>query len=280
MTRVAEALLRATELTGVSDSPRLDVELLLARALGRGRTWLYTWSEAELTPDQASAFDSALARRRAGEPVAHILGEREFWSLSLTVNATTLIPRPDSERLVELALVLTETCPVGRALDLGTGTGALALAFASERPDWQVLALDASPEAVALAEHNRERLGLVRVSCRRGDWFAGLEGPFDLIMSNPPYIAADDPHLESGDVRFEPREALVAAGKGLAAIDTITGEARRYLSPGGWLLIEHGWEQGEAVRERFRHGGLASVRTEADLGGRERVTVGQAPEEN
>lgn len=279
MSRVADALRRGTELVGVSDSPRLDLELLLAHALGRPRTWLYTWPEAELDALQQSLFEQILARRKRGEPMAHILGQREFWSLSLAVDASTLIPRPDSERLVELALALTEHRPRGRALDLGTGTGALALAFASERPDWQVLAVDRSAEAVALAERNRRRLGLSGVSCQQSDWFSALEPGFDLIMSNPPYIEESDPHLSQGDLRFEPRDALVAGPDGLADIETIVDAAPVYLERDGWLLIEHGWQQGEPVRALFHRSGFRAVRTEQDLGGQERVTLGQLPEE-
>lgn len=277
MTTVAEALRRAKELTAVSDSPRLDVELLLTRVLSKERVWLYTWPETELNESQQTEFERALSRRRQGEPIAHIIGEREFWSLSLTVNASTLIPRPDSERLVELALDLTDKAPSGRALDLGTGTGALALAFASERPDWAVTALDASTSAVELARHNARRLGLERVKCLHSDWYAALnmDDRYDLIMSNPPYIADSDPHLHRGDVRFEPRSALVAERHGLADIEHIVNLSPRHLLPGGWLLIEHGWEQGRAVRDLFAVRGFRAVRTEQDLNERDRVTLGQ-----
>ncbi len=277
MTTVAEALRRARELTSVSDSPRLDVELLLTRTLDKERVWLYTWPETELTESQQAEFERALSRRRKGEPIAHIIGEREFWSLSLSVNASTLIPRPDSERVVELALGLTENTPSGRALDLGTGTGALALAFASERPNWAVAALDASTSAVELARHNAQRLGLERVKCLHSDWYTALtmDDQFDLVMSNPPYIADSDPHLKRGDVRFEPRSALVAERQGLADIEHIVNLSPRHLLPGAWLLIEHGWEQGRAVRELFAVRGFQEVRTEQDLNERDRVTLGQ-----
>ncbi len=277
MITVKEALRRSIELTSVSDSPRLDVELLLSRVLGKERVWLYTWPETELSETEQAEFEQALFRRRRGEPVAHIIGEREFWSLPLYVNASTLIPRPDSERLVELALCLTEQVPSGRALDLGTGTGALALAFASERPGWAVTALDASTSAVALAERNVRRLGLDRVQCLHSDWYSslGVDDRFDLVMSNPPYIADSDPHLNLGDVRFEPRSALVAERQGLADIEHIVNLSPRHLLPGGWLLIEHGFEQGRAVREFFSVRGFHSVRTEQDLDERDRVTLGQ-----
>ena len=279
MRTVSEALRRAIELSPVSDSPRLDVELLLSWVLGKERVWLYTWPETELNDAQQAEFERALSRRRKGEPIAHIMGEREFWSLPLYVNASTLIPRPDSERLVELALALTESAPSGRALDLGTGTGALALAFASERPAWGVTALDASTAAIDLARRNARRLGLERVRCLHSDWYSALpmDERFELVMSNPPYIADCDPHLNRGDVRFEPRSALVAERQGLADIEHIVNLSPRHLLPGGWLLIEHGWEQGAAVRELFTVRGFRAVRTEQDLNERDRVTLGQWP---
>lgn len=279
MRTVNEALRRAVELSPVSDSPRLDVELLLSWVLGKERVWLYTWPETELSDAQQAEFDRALTRRRKGEPIAHIMGEREFWSLPLYVDASTLIPRPDSERLVELALALTERAPSGRALDLGTGTGALALAFASERPAWAVTALDASTAAIDLARRNARRLGLERVRCLHSDWYSALpmDERFELVMSNPPYIADCDPHLNRGDVRFEPRSALVAERQGLADIEHIVNLSPRHLLPGGWLLIEHGWEQGAAVRELFSVRGFRAVRTEQDLNERDRVTLGQWP---
>ena len=273
---VAEALRLAAQLTPISDTPRLDVELLLAWVLQKNRTWLYTWPESDLSDAHRQRFEAAFARRRRGEPLAHITGQREFWSLPLAVNNSTLIPRPDTERLVELSLLLTESSPSGAALDLGTGTGAIALAFASERPGWHVSAVDVSAVAVSLAEQNREALGLPNVKCFTSHWFDGVSPGtrFDIILSNPPYIADADPHLNEGDVRFEPRSALVAAQDGLADIEHILARARNFLSPGGWLLIEHGWTQGEAVRAIFRSCGYQSITTEQDLGGRDRVTLG------
>ncbi|WP_347332094.1 peptide chain release factor N(5)-glutamine methyltransferase [Marinimicrobium locisalis] len=279
MQRVDQLLRRARELAPVSDSPRLDVELLLAWTLGKDRTWLYTWPEAELNAEQAVEFERAFSRRLKGVPLAHILGQREFWSLPLQVNNTTLIPRPDTERLVELALSLTDGQPEGKALDLGTGTGAIALAFASERPGWKVAAVDASPEAVQLAERNRIQLGFAGVTCTQSDWFEGVNTaePFDVILSNPPYIADNDPHLNQGDVRFEPRSALVAENEGLEDIQRIAQAAPEHLAAEGWLLLEHGWTQGETVRAILTARGFRNIRTEQDLGGNDRVTLGQAP---
>lgn len=277
MQRVDQLLRRAHELASVSDSPRLDVELLLAWTLDKDRTWLYTWPDTELAAEPLAAFERAFSRRLNGEPLAHIIGQREFWSLPLQVNASTLIPRPDTERLVELALTLSDSKTEGKALDLGTGTGAIALAFASERPAWRVVAVDASLEAVELAERNRMQHGFDHVTCIQSDWFEKVTGPFDLILSNPPYIADNDPHLNQGDVRFEPRSALVAESGGLGDIRRIVQVAPEYLTAEGWLLLEHGWTQGEAVRSLLSARGFQNVRTEQDLGGNDRVTLGQVP---
>jgi len=276
-TTLGQCLRRAVELSVISDSPRLDLELILAQLLGRDRTWLFTWPETPLTPEQLAEFERALQRRLAGEPVAHIIGRRDFWTLSLQVDNSTLIPRPDSERLVELALELTAGRGRGRALDLGTGTGALALAFASERPGWQVTGVDVSADAVALAERNRRALTLDNVTLAQSDWFAALTPGerFELIFANPPYIDPEDPHLSQGDVRFEPRSALVAGNQGLADIEQIVHTAPRFLAPGAWLLLEHGWDQGPAVRDRLAAAGFSAPVSHRDLGNRERVTQGR-----
>lgn len=274
---VGQCLHRAVELADVSDSPRLDLELLLAHLLERDRTWLYTWPEASLSTEQLAEFERLLARRANGEPIAHLTGRRDFWTLSLQVNSSTLIPRPDTERLLELALERCQVEPGARALDLGTGTGALALAFASERPVWQVTGLDCSPEAVALAERNRTQLGIANARFLQSDWFDRLPtgAHFELVMANPPYIDPDDPHLNEGDVRFEPRSALVAQNQGLADIEHIARQAPAFLAPGGWLLLEHGWQQADAVRGTLRDRGFESVASYRDLGDRERVTLGR-----
>jgi len=207
--------------------------------------------------------------------VAHLVGEREFWSLPLYVSAATLIPRPDTECLVEQALARlpAAACSI---LDLGTGTGAIALALATERPDCAVTAVDVMPDAVALAQRNVERLGLRNVTVLQSSWFAALENrSFAMIVSNPPYIDEYDPHLAQGDVRFEPLTALVAGNAGLADLDHIVTTSRKHLLPGGWLLVEHGWTQGEAVRALFTQAGYAAVETCRDYGGNERLTLGQ-----
>lgn len=261
-----------------SESPRADADALLCHLLERDRGYLMTWPERELSPAQVSVLQGWLTRRLSGEPVAHILGVREFWSLPLEVSPATLIPRPDTEVLVEQALARLPANPA-RVLDLGTGTGAIALAIKSERPGDEVWAVELQAEAVSLARRNSERLGLPIILCQ-GAWFAPLgEAPvFDVIVSNPPYIDGDDPHLAQGDVRFEPLSALVAADAGLADLRQIIHTAPAHLAPGGWLLLEHGWQQGEAVRQLLADAGYGAIETVCDYGDNERVTLGRRPE--
>ncbi|MBY6093787.1 peptide chain release factor N(5)-glutamine methyltransferase [Ferrimonas balearica] len=263
----------SAQLEGHSDSPRLDAELLLLSRLGKPRSFLFTWPEHELPEALMANLAGLLARRQAGEPVAHLTGQREFWSLPLKVNATTLIPRPDTESLVEAALELGLPHDAD-VVDLGTGTGAIALALKSEQPGWRISAVDRIADAVALARANSEALDLP-ITVHHGSWFEPLSGKrFDLIVSNPPYIDPLDPHLGQGDVRFEPRSALTADDHGLADIRHLAEAAANHLRAGGVLMVEHGWDQGEAVREIFRQAGLTSVRTGRDLGNRERFTLG------
>lgn len=260
-----------------SPSARLDAELLLAAALGKPRSFLRTWPERVVDREVRERFEGWLARRRAGEPVAYILGRQGFWSLDLEVAPHTLIPRPDTELLVETALQLLPASPA-RVLDLGTGTGAIALALACERLSWQVSGVDRIPEAVALAERNRERLRLANVGFRQSHWFSALEGErFALIVGNPPYIPGSDPHLQQGDVRFEPKSALVAGADGLDDIRLIVAQAPRFLEPGGWLLLEHGYDQAAAVRDLLLGNGFSEVESRRDLGGHERISLGRLP---
>lgn len=275
MTIIA-SLLRNAQLPD-SPSERLDAELLLAAAIGKSRSFLHTWPERIVSREAAETFAGYLQRRRAGEPVAYILGQQGFWKLDLEVAPHTLIPRPDTELLVEAALELQAATPA-KVLDLGTGTGAIALALAHDRPAWQVTAVDRVEEAVALAERNRQRLGLGNVQVLASHWFGALGGQrFDLIISNPPYIAAADPHLAAGDVRFEPSSALVAGTDGLDDLRLIVDQAPEHLLPGGRLLLEHGYDQAEAVRRLMTERGFAEVESRRDLGGHERITLGRLP---
>ncbi|MCG7576739.1 MULTISPECIES: peptide chain release factor N(5)-glutamine methyltransferase [unclassified Halomonas] len=261
-----------------SPSPRIDAEVLMAFAASRSRTWLYTWGDSECPTWEHARFDALVAARAQGQPVAYLTGEREFWGLPLATSPSTLIPRPDTETLVDVVLARAKA-PSGRLLDLGTGTGAIALAFASERPMWQVIGVDVRPETVSLATHNAQTLHIANATFLLSDWFASLGVPpdgdaFDIIVSNPPYIAADDPHLSEGDVRFEPRSALVAEGDGMADLMHLIIAAQAFLSPGGWLALEHGYQQAACVRQALMQAGYQNVESVQDIGGHERVTLG------
>ncbi|MDZ5604768.1 peptide chain release factor N(5)-glutamine methyltransferase [Pseudomonas sp. RP23018S] len=275
MTIIA-SLLRSAQLT---DSPtaQLDAELLLAAALGRSRSYLRTWPERIVERDAAQRFEHYLQRRRGGEPVAYILGQQGFWTLDLEVAPDTLIPRPETELLVEAALALLPATPA-KVLDLGTGTGAIALALASERPVWQLTAVDRVEAAVALAERNRQRLRLDNVQVLASHWFDQLaDQHFAMILSNPPYICEHDPHLVRGDVRFEPSSALVAGRDGLSDLRQIIEQAPQHLLPGGWLMLEHGYDQAAAVCALLSEQGFVEVENRVDLGGQPRVSLGRLP---
>lgn len=267
----------ANLLASSSDSAKLDAQVLLLNILQKPRSYLFTWPEKQLTDEQYQAFQRACERRLQGEPVSHITGYREFWSLQLEVNPTTLIPRPDTETLVELAL----SCNVpndAKVLDLGTGTGAIALALGSEMPTWDIIAVDRIDDAVALAKRNQKRLAINNVCVEQSNWFSALNNKkFDLIVTNPPYIKYNDKHLHQGDVRFEPLSALVADDAGLADIKQIITQSRDYLHSNGYLLIEHGFEQSAAVRHIFNQMAFINVSTVKDLGNNDRVTFGQWP---
>lgn len=272
MPDVRRLLADATQRLGA----RIDAELLLLHVLGKPRSWLIAHADDVLDPPLVEAYEGLLARRQVGEPVAYIVGRRGFWSLDLEVTPATLIPRPETELLVELALERLPRGDEARVADLGTGSGAIALALAHERPHVRVIATDASAAALAVASRNAVRLGIGNVTFMQGDWLAPLgDQRFDLIVSNPPYIEANDPHLAQGDLRFEPIGALASGRDGLDDIRRIVEDARAHLVPQGWLLFEHGWDQGPAVQLLLRDAGYADVFTAQDLERRDRVSGGR-----
>ncbi len=278
MSLTIEHLIRqaSQQLEANSDTAKLDVELLLAHALKKDRTYLFTWHDKLLSAEEVEIFQSLFVRRIQGEPIAYILGQQEFWDLILHTAEHTLIPRADTETLIEWSLELAESLPTNAAvIDLGTGTGAIALALAKEQPSWKVEAVDVIPEAVKLAQANAHLNQLQRVNIYQGSWFENVKGRFDLIVSNPPYIDPDDKHLSQGDVRFEPKSALIANNKGLADLEYIAEQGRHYLVSGGWLLMEHGYDQLESVQAIFSRLGYQQVSTRFDLGGNPRITGGQ-----
>lgn len=258
---------------------RDEATLLLLHVLGRPRSWLYAHPDAAVDAGDAARLRSLVARRAAGEPLAYIVGRRGFWTLDLAVTPDTLIPRPETELLVEEALARLDPAMPVRVADLGTGSGAIALAIASERPLARVLATDRSAAALAVARGNAADHGLAqRVEFREGDWFAPLAGErFNLIASNPPYIAEGDPHLAQGDLRHEPAGALASGRDGLDAIRHLVSVAPGHLGEGGWLLLEHGFDQGDAVRGLLHAAGFTAVATVRDLEHRDRVSLGQRP---
>lgn len=271
---ISELLQRSAELTD-SDSAVLDTELLLSHALDVSRTYLKTWPDRQPDTDQVTTFAALFQRRIRGEPIAYILGHQGFWSLDLKVSEHTLIPRPETELLVETALEL-QLPPQSSVLDLGTGTGAIALALACERNDWNITALDFQPQAVALAEENRAAHKLDNVQIVQSNWFAALPAvKFDLIVSNPPYIENNDPHLSQGDVRFEPPSALVSGAEGLDDLILLIGQSVAFLKPNGWLLVEHGYDQGPGVRALFAEAAFSAIETRNDYNQIDRITFGQ-----
>ncbi len=256
----------------------VDAEFLLAHVLGKPRGWLFAHRDDPADGEAAAAFAALVRRREAGEPVAYLTGHRGFWRFDLAVTPATLIPRPETELLVEQALARLPGGSGARVADLGTGSGAIAIALAHERPRATVVATDASAAALDVAQANAQRLGLVNIRFVQGDWFAPLRGErFALIASNPPYIALGDPHLGEGDLRFEPAAALGSGTDGLDAIRRIVAAAPAHLEPGGWLLLEHGWDQGDAVRALLVAAGFADVATVRDLEDRDRVSLGRKP---
>lgn len=260
-----------------STTAKLDAEVLLAACLDRNRTYLYTWPEVLLSSDQETQWRTWVQRRVCGEPVAYIIGKREFWSLELEVNASTLIPRPDTELLVEFLLSGITNPQVASVdiLDLGTGTGAIAIALAKALPNSRICATDWNADAVALAERNRLTYQCGNMRCLQSNWYDKVDGRFDWIVSNPPYIAADDPHLRLGDLRFEPRGALVAEQNGLADLHRIISGAPQFLKSGGRILVEHGWQQHQPVQQRLVAVGFDEVFTARDYADHPRISGGR-----
>jgi release factor glutamine methyltransferase len=279
---IAQALSWAREQLGahsVSDdgvyvSAAIDSKVLLADCLQREVVYLHTWPERRLDEAQMARFQAFITQRTLGHPVAHIIGYRDFWSLRLNVSCATLIPRPETELLVEIALTLN-LAEHTKVLDLGSGTGAIALALASENPSWLITGLDKSPQAVVLAKENAILHKLERVNFIQSDWFFAVEQQqFELIVTNPPYIEDNNHYLQQGDVRFEPSSALISGLDGLDDIRLIVSQSKQYLADKGWLLIEHGYQQSQNVTEILRAHGFNKIRSEIDLNGLPRVTLG------
>jgi release factor glutamine methyltransferase len=261
------------QLASCSDSAKLDAQILLCFVLEKERSYILTWPDKTLTKQKAQEYLGLLQRRMIGEPIAYIIGIQEFWSLPLSVSPATLIPRPDTEILVELVLEHFAEVDSLQCLDLGTGTGAIALALASEQPNWKIDAVDFSLDAIKLAKENAKKLQLTQVNIFQSNWFSAVsECKFDVIVSNPPYIDALDEHLHQGDVRFEPESALIAAEQGLGDIKHIAQQALNFLNTQGALFFEHGFEQGCAVREILTNLGYQQAKTEQDLNNHDRVT--------
>jgi len=278
MITIQAALASGAEQLRAHHAARLEAEVLLAHVLNRSRAQLRAWPEQTLNTEQQRRFFALIARRAGGEPVAYLTGHREFWSLDLMVNRHTLIPRPETERLVELALARLPQDQDTRVADLGTGSGAIALAIAIERPRCNILATDISDMALQVAQANANRLGLPNVEFRRGSWLAPLRGErFDLVASNPPYVAAADRHLAEGGLAAEPREALVAGESGVEMLSAIIDGAAEHLHRGGWLLLEHGHDQATGVAVRLRAAGFEAVSGWRDGAGIERVAGGRRP---
>ena len=266
----------ADTLAAVSDSALLDAEVLLCLALNKQRSYLRAWPDQQLQPEHLTAFKALLEQRQKGMPVAYITGNREFWSRDFQVTPDVLIPRPDTELLIELSLNLIPANEPAKIIDLGTGSGIIAITLAAERPHAQISATDFSLAALRIAQLNADKHHINNIQFYQSDWFADIpDTKFNLIISNPPYIAEDDSHLQQGDVRFEPQTALCAAEQGLRDIKIIADAARNYLEPCGHLLIEHGYDQQQQVQALFKDLHYDKVQTYTDLSGQPRVTYGQ-----
>ncbi len=275
-----DALLKSSRnyLSSKHESAAVDAEVLLCHVINKTRSFIYSWPEHTLTLQQQNDYQKLIQQRFQGQPIAYLVGSRDFWSLELRVSADVLIPRPDTERLVELALEKIPTDKKWHIADLGTGSGAIALAIASERPACHLYAVDRSVNALQIAESNAKRLEINNIEFIEGSWFKPLKGKqFDIIASNPPYIPEEDIHLTQGDVRFEPTKALVSGKEGLDDIRLIISNAPLFLKHDGWLLLEHGYDQGNTVRSLLALADYTHVTTYQDLAKSDRVTLARSP---
>ena len=278
MTTLVQALKLATSQLNMHHQAGLDAEVLLAHVLNKPRVYLHTWPETELSQDQELQFLSMIRQRAAGQPVAYLTGQREFWSLNFTVTPDSLIPRPETELLVERTLALLPENETLRIADLGTGSGAIAIALAHERRHWRLYAIDRSLQCVKLAQRNSRRLDVNNLCFINADWSKALANKcFDAIVANPPYIADSDPHLRQGDVRFEPASALTSGPQGLDDLRRLTKDAPRVLNPGGWIVLEHGIDQANNIRKLLNNIAFKNIATARDLAGLERVSCAQKP---
>jgi release factor glutamine methyltransferase len=274
---IYSALKEATQLLQQgSVTPQLDAEILLCKALKKDRTYLRAWPELELNQQLIEEFKQLISLRQQGHPIAYLIGAKEFWSREFILTPDVLIPRPETELLVELGLNLTPKDKPCKIIDLGTGSGIIAITLAAEKPNAEITATDFSPAALGVAKRNAAKHKIHNIRFYRSHWFEAIPpGKFDLILSNPPYVAAYDPHLDEGDLRFEPTTALISGSNGLADIKTIAESARLRLGYGGYLLFEHGYNQQDAVQKLLQSLTFCNIETHVDLAGNPRVTVAQ-----
>jgi release factor glutamine methyltransferase len=274
---IQQALQQASRrLSETSPSAMLDAQVLLTHVLSCNTAHLAAWPEKELNEEQQASYLHLLEQRQQGIPVAHLTGSREFWSLIFSVDNSTLIPRPETETLIEFILDRFSDIGKLKLLDMGTGTGAIAISIAKEKPGWEIVASDISEQALVLAAKNSNQHQTKNVTFIHSDWFNDIEqGGFDIIVSNPPYIASDDPHLSQGDVRFEPESALSSGNSGMDDIEHICVKAKEYLSDNGWLIVEHGYDQAKLVADCFANNGYSEITQRQDLSGHYRMTAGK-----
>lgn len=278
MQTIQDLLREAAGKLGDSDTPRLDAEILLGHVLGQSREYCFSHLDAEVEAGVSSDYLALVHRRQQGEPVAYITGRRAFWDLDLAVTPKVLVPRPETELLVEAALELVEESAPARVADLGTGSGAIAISLARSRPHWQLIAVDIDAEALAVAQNNAGKYKITNMEFIQASWCDELgSGLMDLIVANPPYVAADDPHLQDGDLRFEPIVALQSGDAGYADLFAIASGARDHLKPGGWLLMEHGFEQHQRLCDKLQALGYTAIEGRKDLAGHWRMVQAQLP---